>query len=47
MCKIKCPHFIHNSHKLRNKIVDKKSRKIHLIRFCCGNHAVCNLCKED
>lgn len=46
MCKIKCPHFIHNSHKLRSKIVDKKNRQEHLLKVCCGNYDKCNLCKE-
>jgi len=44
---IKCPKFIHNSHKLRNKIEDKNIRQVYLLKFCCGNHKICNLCKED
>ncbi|NRT32412.1 hypothetical protein BJV38_005003 [Clostridium beijerinckii] len=47
MCKIKCPHFIHNSHKLRIKIEDKDIRQVYLLKFCCGRHTMCNLCKED
>lgn len=52
MCKeIKCPKFLsktngHFCYKLRSKIVDKKSRKVHLIKFCCGNYSKCKLCKE-
>lgn len=46
MCKIKCPHFIHNSNKLRNRIVDRTLRKVHLLNVCCGNYSKCNVCKE-
>ena len=47
MCAIKCPKFINNSYKLRSRIVDKKFRRKHLLKFCCGNYAKCKLCKED
>nr|DAM04891.1 MAG TPA: hypothetical protein [Caudoviricetes sp.] len=46
MCEIKCPRFIHNSQKLRNEIVDKDIRQVYLLKFCCGNYKICNLCKE-
>lgn len=46
MCKIKYPHFIHNSQNLRNKIEDKNIRQVYLLKFCCGSYTICNLCKE-
>ena len=43
---IKYHEFIRNSHKLRNKIVDKDFRKEHLIKVCCGDYRKCNLCRR-
>ncbi|CAI3228011.1 conserved hypothetical protein [Clostridium neonatale] len=46
MQSIKCPMFVHNSAEIKNKIVDKSCRKVHILKFCCGNYKNCSLCKE-